>query len=239
MVSSSASLHLRDDSCFTFRQFLLLHLLMWLCIVGWCRSGSLFQTGSRCGLLLPGLWSWTWGWLSSPSGSWCSLARLAWSRSVQQLSRSPETLWGFLMTGCRLMHSSGLSCKCLGIAVWAGLWIWDLPKIRQVYGDATMHPPFSKQGPASRWHWFRSMKMEGSLVCSSMSMSGIPCCHHMPSMHLRQRKWKQFSLLSWAVYVVQVSLGLRRVLKMQALYTCILVFTFRLPLDHTLLWSSD
>ena len=58
------------------------------------------------GLLGPGA-------MYGPSGGRCGLARLAWSRNVRRLTRSPKILRGFPITECRLMHSSGLFWKCL------------------------------------------------------------------------------------------------------------------------------
>ena len=92
--------------------------------VGRCGSGSLCHTGDRCGLLLPGLWSWTCGRLSSSSGSRCDLARLALCRSERRRTRSSETPQCLPTTGCRLQHSSSLSCKCLYIAVCCGPGMW-------------------------------------------------------------------------------------------------------------------
>ena len=57
-----------------------------------------------------------------------------------------------------------------------------------------------------RRRWLRSMKMDGSPARSSTTVFGILSCHRMLSMRLRQRRWKLFSLFSWAAHVVQVSL---------------------------------
>ena len=54
------------------------------------------------------------------------------------------------MTGCRLLRSTGLSCKCFSIAVRCGLWIWNLLKVlHTVIHWRCNHPPFGEHGPAS------------------------------------------------------------------------------------------
>ena len=81
--------------------------------------------------------------------------------------------------------------------------------------------------------------MESRPARSSTSVLGTLSCHLIPRMRLRHRRWKLFSFFSWAAYVDHASLEYRRVLRTQALYTFIFVFSVRLLLDHTLLWSLD
>ena len=98
------------------------------------------------------------------------------------------------MTGYRLMHSSGLSCKCLRIAVWGGLRIWDLLNVRRtacLWGCD--HPPVGEQ-----WHSQRRwVKMEGSPARLIKSVFRILFSHRLLNMRLKQRRWKLFSLFFW------------------------------------------
>ena len=54
------------------------------------------------------------------------------------------------MTGCRLLRSTSLSCKCFSFAVLCDLWIWNLLKVlHTVILWGYDHPPFGEHGPAS------------------------------------------------------------------------------------------
>ena len=89
-------------------------------------------------------------------------------------------------------------------------------------------------------HWLRRVKMmEGRPAHLSTLVMGTLSRRLILRMHLRHRRWNLFSFFSWAEYVDHASLQYRRVHRTQALYSFIFVFSVRLLLDHTLLWSLD
>ena len=58
-------------------------------------------------------------------------------------------------------------------------------------------------------------------------------CQDMPKMRRMLLTWQLFSLFSCLAYVIHVSLPYNKVLRTQALYTAIFVFTVSLVFDHT------
>ena len=90
-----------------------------------------------------------------------------------------------------------------------------------------------------RWHWCRSVNMDGMPALKRTSLFCILSCHVIPRILWRNLKWNTWSFCSWVEYVVQDSLPYSRVLMTQALWTFILVGIVRSLFSHTLLVSLE
>ena len=133
------------------------------------------------------------------------------------------------MTGCRLLRSTGLSCKCFSIAVRCGLWIWNLLKVlHTVIHWGCNHPPFGEHGPASgggaesgarRWRAGQTVALKQVRVGDLVLPSYAEYASEAAEMETIQ------SLLLVNVCCPSFTGVEDCALKTQALYTCILLFT--------------
>ena len=83
-----------------------------------------------------------------------------------------------------------------------------------------------------KWRCLSRVYMVGRPARDRTSTLVTLSCQDMPKMRRMLLTWKVLSLFSCLAYVVHISLPYNKVLRTQALYTAIFVFTVSLVFDH-------